>query len=83
MSDKIENIQRVIDYWMNSSDQNYRTMKNLFKSKDGSTLKLVENMVLVRFKYQWRKGQEHFKTKYQAPLSVIQLGGRFSLPDFH
>ncbi len=51
--------------------------------KYGSTLKLVENMVLVRLKYQWRKGQEHFKTKYQAPLSVIQLGGRFSLPDFH
>jgi|GEM_PF-5895651 len=34
-------------------------------------------MVLVRLKYQWRKGQEHFKTEYQAPLSVIQLGGRF------
>ncbi len=33
MSDKLENIQRVIDYWVNSSDQNYRTMKNLFKSK--------------------------------------------------
>ena len=52
-------------------------------NKKGSTLKLVENMVLVRLKYQWRKGQEHFKTKYQAPLSVIQLGGIFSLPDFH
>tara|TARA_R110000850_G_scaffold238904_4_gene363669 strand:- start:2401 stop:2628 length:228 start_codon:yes stop_codon:yes gene_type:complete len=47
----------------------------------GSTLELVENMVLVRLKYQWRKGQEHFKTEYQAPLSVIQLGGRFLLPD--
>ena len=40
-------------------------------------------MVLVRLKYQWRKGQEYFKTEYQAPLSVIQLGGTFSLPDFH
>lgn len=49
----------------------------------GSTLKLVENMVLVRFKYRWRKGQEYFKSEYQVPLSVIQLGGRFSFPDFH
>ena len=47
-----------------------------------STLKLVENIVLVRLKYQWRKGQEHYKTEYQDSLSVIQQRGIFSLPDF-
>ncbi|SFT64637.1 hypothetical protein SAMN04489724_1392 [Algoriphagus locisalis] len=34
MSDKIENIQRIIEYWVNSSEQNHQTMNNLFKSKD-------------------------------------------------
>lgn len=36
MTDKIENIDSVIKHWKNSSDQNFRTMQNLLKSKDYS-----------------------------------------------
>lgn len=34
MEDKIENLDKVIIYWRDSSEQNYQTMKNLMRSKD-------------------------------------------------
>lgn len=36
MTDNIENIDPIVKYWQNSSDQNYRTMQNLLKTKDYS-----------------------------------------------
>ena len=34
MDDKLENIDNIIGYWINSSNQNYETMNNLLNSKD-------------------------------------------------
>lgn len=34
MDERIENIEKVIDYWKESSDQNFATMINLMKSRD-------------------------------------------------
>ena len=36
MTDNIENIDPIVKHWQNSSDQNYRTMQNLLKTKDYS-----------------------------------------------
>jgi hypothetical protein len=32
MEEQIENIEEIIKYWKESSDQNYATMKNLIKT---------------------------------------------------
>jgi len=34
MEDKIENIEKIVQYWKESSYQNYNTMQNLLRSGD-------------------------------------------------
>jgi hypothetical protein len=34
MEERIENIQSIINHWIESSDQNHATMQNLLKSGD-------------------------------------------------
>jgi HEPN domain-containing protein len=48
MSEKIENIQRIIDYWVDSSNQNYQTMNNLYKSKDYDWCLFIGHLVLEK-----------------------------------
>jgi HEPN domain-containing protein len=48
MEDKIENIDKVIKYWRDSSDQNYQTMKNLLKSKDYNWALFLGHLVLEK-----------------------------------
>ncbi len=68
MSDKLENIQRVIDYWMNSSDQNYRTMKNLFKSKDYDWCLFIGHLVLEKL-----LKAHYVKSNKKHPLFIHDL----------
>lgn len=48
MSDKTENIDPVIKHWKNSSDQNFRTMQNLLKSKDYSWALFLGHLVIEK-----------------------------------
>jgi HEPN domain-containing protein len=48
MEDKIENIDRIVNYWKNSSEQNYQTMKNLLKSKDYNWALFLGHLVLEK-----------------------------------
>jgi len=48
MEDKIENIDRIINYWKNSSEQNYQTMKNLLKSQDYNWALFLGHLVLEK-----------------------------------
>lgn len=48
MEDKIENLDRVIGYWRESSDQNYMTMHNLLKTKDFSWALFLGHLVIEK-----------------------------------
>ena len=48
MEDKIENIAKIITYWKNSSEQNYRTMQNLLESKDYNWALFLGHLVLEK-----------------------------------
>jgi HEPN domain-containing protein len=48
MEDKIENIEKVIHYWKESSDQNYKTMHNLLHSGDYSWSLFMGHLVLEK-----------------------------------
>ncbi|WP_339869212.1 HEPN domain-containing protein [uncultured Algoriphagus sp.] len=68
MSDKIENIQGVIDYWMSSSDQNNQTMMNLFKSKDYDWCLFIGHLVLEKLL------KAHFvKSNKKHPIFIHDL----------
>jgi hypothetical protein len=44
MEERIENIEKIIDYWKDSSNQNYSTMNNLLKSRDYSRALFKKNL---------------------------------------
>jgi HEPN domain-containing protein len=48
MEDKIENINSVVKYWKDSSDQNHITMNNLLKSKDYSWALFMGHLVIEK-----------------------------------
>ncbi len=48
MDDKIENIEKIIQYWKESSDQNYNTMRNLLKSEDYCWVLFMGHLVLEK-----------------------------------
>lgn len=48
MDEKIENIEKIIAYWRESSDQNYATMNNLLKSKDYSWALFIGHLVIEK-----------------------------------
>ncbi len=48
MEDKIENIDKIIEYWKDSSNQNYITMQNLLKSKDYSWALFIGHLVIEK-----------------------------------
>ncbi len=48
MEDKIENIDKVINYWKESSEQNYKTMHNLLRSEDYSWALFMGHLVLEK-----------------------------------
>jgi len=48
MDERIENIEEIIDYWKDSSDQNYATMNNLLKSRDYSWALFIGHLVIEK-----------------------------------
>ncbi|RYF85564.1 MAG: HEPN domain-containing protein [Chitinophagaceae bacterium] len=48
MEDKIENIESIIGYWRDSSDQDYETMQNLVRTKDYSWSLFIGHLVLEK-----------------------------------
>jgi HEPN domain-containing protein len=48
MDDKIENIETVLNYWKDSSDQNYLTMEHLLEAKDYSWALFIGHLVLEK-----------------------------------
>jgi HEPN domain-containing protein len=48
MEEQIENIDKVVKYWKESSDQNYTTMNNLIKSKDYSWALFIGHLVIEK-----------------------------------
>lgn len=48
MDDKLENIDNIIGYWINSSNQNYETMNNLLNSKDYSWALFLGHLVIEK-----------------------------------
>jgi HEPN domain-containing protein len=45
---KIENVQNIISYWKNSSDQDYATMHHLMESKDHHWALFIGHLVLEK-----------------------------------
>lgn len=48
MGEQLENIEKIIEYWKESSDQDYRTMNNLIKSKDYSWALFIGHLVIEK-----------------------------------
>ena len=48
MDKEIENIEKIIDYWKESSDQNYATMKYLLKSRDYCWALFIGHLVIEK-----------------------------------
>ncbi|MDY0254559.1 MAG: HEPN domain-containing protein [Tenuifilaceae bacterium] len=48
MDERIENIEEIIGYWKDSSDQNYATMNNLLKSRDYSWALFIGHLVIEK-----------------------------------
>ncbi len=48
MEDKIENIDKIVQHWLNSSEQNYLTMKHLINSKDYSWALFIGHLVIEK-----------------------------------
>lgn len=48
MDEKIENVDLVVQYWKDSSKQNYATMQNLLKSKDYSWALFLGHLVIEK-----------------------------------
>jgi len=45
---KIENIDKIVEYWKESSDQNYSTMHNLIKTKEYSWALFLGHLMIEK-----------------------------------
>ncbi|MCK4661923.1 MAG: HEPN domain-containing protein [Bacteroidales bacterium] len=48
MNEKIENTDKIVQHWIDSSEQNYSTMQNLMGSKDYSWALFVGHLVIEK-----------------------------------
>jgi len=48
MNEKIENIDKIVQHWIDSSEQNYSTMQNLIISKDFSWALFLGHLVIEK-----------------------------------
>ena len=48
MEERIEDPQKIIEYWKESSDRNYQTMQNLLSTKDYSWALFLGHLVLEK-----------------------------------
>lgn len=48
MSNKIENTDKIVEYWLISSERDYQTMKNLYNSKDYNWSLFLGHLVIEK-----------------------------------
>ncbi|GAB2484591.1 HEPN domain-containing protein [Algoriphagus taiwanensis] len=48
MDENLDDLEKIVQYWRNSSDQDFRTMQNLFTSKDFSWALFIGHLVLEK-----------------------------------
>jgi HEPN domain-containing protein len=48
MDEEIENIEKIVKYWLNSAEQNYNTMRNMLDSKDYSWALFLGHLVIEK-----------------------------------
>ena len=48
MEEKMENIEKIVQYWKDMSDKDYQTMQNLLKSNDFSWAMFLGHLVLEK-----------------------------------
>lgn len=48
MDDEIKNVDNLVSYWRESSDQNYTTMRNLINSRDFSWALFLGHLVIEK-----------------------------------
>jgi HEPN domain-containing protein len=48
MEEKIENIDRIVVYWQESADKDFKTMQNLLKTKDYSWALFIGHLVIEK-----------------------------------
>ncbi len=48
MNEKIKNIDKIVQYWINSAEQNYSTMQNLIDSKDYSWALFLGHLMIEK-----------------------------------
>lgn len=65
MDDKIENIENIIQFWRESSDQNYETMHHLLISKDYSWALFLGHLVIEKLL------KAHFVKRHQKHALFI------------
>lgn len=68
MDDKIENVEDIVKFWKESSEQNYETMQHLILSKDYSWALFLEHLVIEKLL------KAHYVKKYRKhPLFIHDL----------
>lgn len=48
MEEKLENIEKIVKHWMDTSEKDYQTMRNLIKSGDFSWAMFLGHLVLEK-----------------------------------
>lgn len=48
MEEKIENIEKIVQHWIDTSEKDYKTMQNLLKSGDYSWAMFLGHLVLEK-----------------------------------
>jgi len=68
MDERIENYEKIVLSWKESSDQNYETMRHLYQSKDYSWALFLGHLVIEKLL------KAHYVNKYQRhPLFIHDL----------
>ncbi len=73
MDDGIENVEKVVQYWIESAEQNHSTMQNLLKTRDNSWALFMGHLVLEKLlkAHYVKKNKKHaFFTHDLLRLSV-------------
>ncbi len=72
MGERIDDIEKIIDYWTESSGQNYTTMTNLLKSKDYSWALFIGHLVIEKLlKAHYVKKSKETCPSHTRPFKVV------------
>jgi HEPN domain-containing protein len=78
MDEKLEDIDKIVQYWKDSSDQDFKTMQNLFTSKDFSWGLFIGHLVLEKLlkAHYVRDNQKHALFTHD----LLRLADKCSFP---